>query len=67
VPKSEALARIAQAGDSSVDWLLNGRIPRAQPRKDPEWEAALRALRAAWRDPARRRLAIVMLAALGRR
>jgi transcriptional regulator with XRE-family HTH domain len=67
VPKSGARARIAQAGESSVDWLLNGRIPRAQPRKNPEWEAALRALRAAWRDPARRRLAIVMLAALGRR
>jgi transcriptional regulator with XRE-family HTH domain len=67
VPKSGALARIAKAGESSVDWLLNGRIPRAQPRKDPEWETALRALRAAWRDPTRRRVAIVMLAALGRR
>jgi transcriptional regulator with XRE-family HTH domain len=67
VPKSGALARIAQAGGSSVDWLLNGRVPRAQPPKDPEWEAALRKLRAIWRDPTRRRLAIVMLAALGRR
>jgi transcriptional regulator with XRE-family HTH domain len=67
VPKSGALARIAQAGGSSVDWLLNGRVPRAQTREDPEWEAALRKLRAIWRDPTRRRLAIVVLAALGRR
>jgi transcriptional regulator with XRE-family HTH domain len=67
VPKSGALARIAEVGESSVDWLLNGRIPGAQPRKDPEWEAALRKLRAIWRDPTRRRLAIVMLTALGRR
>ena len=67
VPKSVNLGRIAEAGASSVDWLLNGRVPRAQPRKDPEWEAALRALRAAWRDPTRRRLAIVMRAALGQR
>jgi transcriptional regulator with XRE-family HTH domain len=67
VPKSVNLGRIAEAGESSVDWLLNGRIPRAQPREDPEWEAALRKLRAIWRDPTRRRLAIVMLAALGRR
>jgi transcriptional regulator with XRE-family HTH domain len=67
VPKSGALGRIAKAGGSSVDWLLNGRLPRAQLRKDPEWEAALRKLRAIWRDPTRRRLAIVMLAALGQR
>jgi transcriptional regulator with XRE-family HTH domain len=67
VPKSEALARIAQASGSSVDWLLNGRIPQAQPRKDPEWEAALRKLRAAWRDPVRRRIALAVLAALAQR
>jgi transcriptional regulator with XRE-family HTH domain len=67
VPKSGALARITKVGGSSVDWLLNGRLPRAHPRKDPEWEAALRKLRAIWRDPTRRRLAIVMLAALGQR
>ena len=67
MPKSGALARIAQAGGSSVDWLLNGRVARAQPREDPEWEVALRKLRAIWRDPTRRRLAIVILAALGRR
>jgi transcriptional regulator with XRE-family HTH domain len=66
VPKSVNLGRIAEAGGSSVDWLLNGRVPRVRAR-DPEWEAALRALRAAWRDPARRRLAIAMLAALGQR
>jgi transcriptional regulator with XRE-family HTH domain len=66
VPKSAPLARIAKAGGSSVDWLLNGRVPRARAREDPEWEA-LRKLRAIWRDPTRRRLAIVMLAALGRR
>jgi transcriptional regulator with XRE-family HTH domain len=67
VPKSGALARIAEAGESFVDWLLNGRLPRARAREDPEWEAALRKLRAIWRDPTRRRLAIVMLAALGQR
>jgi transcriptional regulator with XRE-family HTH domain len=66
VPKSAPLARIAKAGGSSVDWLLNGRVPRARAREDPEWEAALRKLRAIWRDPTRRRLAIVVLAALGR-
>jgi transcriptional regulator with XRE-family HTH domain len=27
VPKSANLGRIAEAGESSVDWLLNGRIP----------------------------------------
>jgi transcriptional regulator with XRE-family HTH domain len=67
VPKSGALARIARAGGSSVDWLLNGRVPRGRAREDPEWEAALRQLRAIWRDPIRRRLAIAMLAALGQR
>jgi transcriptional regulator with XRE-family HTH domain len=67
VPKSGALARIAKAGGSSVDWLLNGQAPRARAREDPEWEAALRKLRAIWRDPTRRRLAIVMLTALGQR
>ena len=67
VPKSANLGRIAKAGGSSVDWLLNGRVPQARAREDPEWEAALRKLRAIRRDPTRRRLAIVMLAALGRR
>jgi transcriptional regulator with XRE-family HTH domain len=67
VPKSATLTRLAKAGGRSVDWLLNGRIPRERMRDDPEWEAALRALRAIWRYPARRRLAIVMLAALGQK
>jgi transcriptional regulator with XRE-family HTH domain len=67
VPKTAPLARIAEAGGSSVDWLLNGRLPHVRVREDPEWEAALRALSAAWRDPTRRRLAIKMLAALGRK
>ena len=67
VPKFAPLARIANAGGSSVDWLLNGRFPRARAREDSEWEAALRKLRAIWRDPTRRRLAIVMLTALGQR
>jgi transcriptional regulator with XRE-family HTH domain len=67
VPKSAPLARIAKAGGSSVDWLLNGRLPRARAREDSEWEAALRKRRAIWRDPTRRRLAIVMLTALGQR
>ena len=35
VPKTAPLARIAGAGGSSVDWLLNGRVPRARPREDP--------------------------------
>jgi hypothetical protein len=30
VPKSANLGRIAEAGGSSVDWLLNGRLPLAQ-------------------------------------
>jgi transcriptional regulator with XRE-family HTH domain len=67
VPKSAALGRIAEAGGISVDWLLHGQVPRAPARDDPEWEGALRALRAAWRDPVRRRLAVVVLAALARR
>ena len=67
VPKTANLGRIAEAGESSVDWLLNGRVPRERPRDDPEWEAAVRALRAAWRDPTRRRLAMVMLAVLGQK
>jgi hypothetical protein len=49
-----------------MDWLLNGRAPEMRP-KDLEWDAAIQALRAAWRDPTRRRLAIVILAALARR
>jgi transcriptional regulator with XRE-family HTH domain len=67
VPKSVNLGRIAGAGGSSVDWLLNGRVAKTAPRDDPEWEAALRALRTAWRDPARRRLAIVVVAGLAQR
>jgi transcriptional regulator with XRE-family HTH domain len=66
VPKSGALARIAQVGGSSVDWLLNGRLPRARARTDPEWETVVRTLRAIWRDPTRRRLAIAVLMALAR-
>jgi transcriptional regulator with XRE-family HTH domain len=67
VPKSAPLARIAKAGGSSVDWLLNGRLPRARTRSDPEWETAVRTLRAAWRDLARRRLALVVLTGLARK
>ena len=67
MPKSARLARMAEAGGISVDWLLNGRITRAPGRDDPEWEAAVRALRTVWRDPTRRRLAVVVLAALGQR
>jgi transcriptional regulator with XRE-family HTH domain len=67
VPKSASLARIAEAGGTSVDWLLNGRVPKTPARDDPEWEVAVRALRATWRDPARRRLAIALLATLARR
>jgi len=66
LPKSGPLSRIAEAADTSMDWLLNGRAPEMRP-KDLEWDAAIEALRAAWRDPTRRRLAIVTLAALARR
>jgi transcriptional regulator with XRE-family HTH domain len=66
VPKTAPLSRIAEAGGSSVDWLLNGRIPRERVRDDPEWEAAVRNLRALWRDPTRRRVTVAVLAALGR-
>jgi transcriptional regulator with XRE-family HTH domain len=43
VPKTDRLSRIAETGGSSIDWLLNGRIPRARVRNDPEWEAAMQA------------------------
>src|SRR5262245_29273336 len=67
VPKTAPLARIAQAGGSSVDWLLHGRIPRERVRDDPEWEAAVRMLREIWRDHTRRRVAVAMLRTLGQR
>src|SRR5262245_54175500 len=67
VPKSAPLARIAAAGGRSVDWLLHGRIPRERGRDDPEWEAAVRALRSVWRDPTRRRVALAVVRALGQR
>ena len=47
VPKTAPLSRIAEAGATSIDWVLNGRIPRERARDDPEWETAVRALRAA--------------------
>jgi transcriptional regulator with XRE-family HTH domain len=67
VPKTAPLARIAETGGSSVDWLLHGRIPRERMRDDPEWEAAVRVLRSVWRDPTRRRLALAVLESLGQR
>jgi transcriptional regulator with XRE-family HTH domain len=64
VPKSVYLVRIAEAGKTSVDWLLNGRVSHAL-KPDPEWDATVLSLRVAWRDPVRRRLAVVVLTALG--
>jgi hypothetical protein len=40
---------------------------RARVRDDPEWEAAVRALRTAWRDLTRRRVALMVLRALAQR
>src|SRR5262249_48330734 len=59
MPKSAALGRVAEAGGTSVDWLLNGHAPRASrpPRSGAEWDEAIEALRAAWRDPVRRHFA----------
>jgi transcriptional regulator with XRE-family HTH domain len=65
IPKSGPLSRIAAAADTSLDWLLNGRAPKVQP-SDREWDAAIRALRAVWRDPTRRRVTLSVLAALGK-
>jgi transcriptional regulator with XRE-family HTH domain len=67
LPKTARIARIAEAGGTSVDWLLNGRLPRAELKADPQVEAAVRALRALWRDPTRRRVVVAVLTALGRR
>jgi transcriptional regulator with XRE-family HTH domain len=67
MPKSAPLVRIAEAGGSSVDWLLNGQARRAGARNDPEFEPAVLALRAVWRDPTRRRVVVAVLAALGQR
>lgn len=66
VPKSGPLSRIAEAADTSLDWLLNGRAPKMRP-DDREWDAAIRVLRALWRDPTRRRMAVAVLAALARK
>jgi transcriptional regulator with XRE-family HTH domain len=51
-PSSRALERIAAAGGVTVDWLLrgHGRPPRVS-RHEPELEAAMARLRAAWREP----------------
>src|SRR5262245_61891526 len=66
VPKAANLARIAEAGAVSVDWLLNGQRPRAGGREDA-LEAAVVALRTLWRDPTRRRVVVAVLDALGQR
>jgi hypothetical protein len=59
--------RVAETAGCSIDWLLNGRGSRAGARDDPEFEAAVLALRAIWRDPTRRRLAIAVLSALAQK
>jgi transcriptional regulator with XRE-family HTH domain len=44
VPKSVNLGRIAEAGESSVDWLLNGRVPGRSLGRIPSgrrpWESS---------------------------
>jgi hypothetical protein len=63
-PRADTLERIAKFGDVSVDWLLRGdRRPPEEPR---EWDDAVRLLRAAWREPARRALVRRVLRALGK-
>lgn len=57
VPRTEILDRLAQAGGTSLDWLLHGRDAEPLPR-DQAWRNAVQLLRAAWEDP-RRRAAIV--------
>jgi transcriptional regulator with XRE-family HTH domain len=65
IPRSTTLARIAQAGGVSVDWLLNGRAAEGT-RADPEWEHAFQQLRFVWRDPRRRPIVLAVLGALTR-
>ena len=67
VPKTASLVRIVAAAGGSVDWLLNGRIPKETVRDDPKWERAVRALRVVWRDPPRRRVVVAVLKVLERR
>src|SRR5262249_28848325 len=67
LPKTARIARIAEAGGTTVDWLLNGRARRTSNREDPEFEAVVEALRTVWRDLARRRVVIAVLEALGQR
>jgi transcriptional regulator with XRE-family HTH domain len=67
LPKTAPVARIAEAGGTIVDWLLNGQARRTCARDDPEFEATVAALRTVWRDPTRRRLALALLTTLGQR
>jgi transcriptional regulator with XRE-family HTH domain len=62
-PRADTLERIARLGGVSVDWLLRG--DRRPPEGPPEWDDAVRLLRAAWREPCRREL-VRVLRALGR-
>ncbi len=61
-PRAITLAAIARAGGVSVDWLLRGRAPRQAGERG--WTEAVALLRAAWRDPRRRRMVRGFLRAL---
>jgi transcriptional regulator with XRE-family HTH domain len=63
VPPAHVLDRIARQGGVTLEWLLRG--SRAVDSKaERAWDDALDALRAAWRDPMRRAVAINVLRAL---
>lgn len=63
IPRSTTLARIAQAGGVSVDWLLSGHTMEEIP-PNTDWERALRRLRTVWREPKRRPLVLAVLTAI---
>jgi transcriptional regulator with XRE-family HTH domain len=63
-PRASRLDRIARLGGVSVDWLLRG--DGRPPAGRSEWDDAVRLLRVAWREPARRPLVRRVLRALGR-
>lgn len=60
------LARLASAADVSPEWLLNGTDGRLGP-ENRAWDAAVAALRVAWRQPRRRQTVVQILRALGGR
>jgi len=63
IPRAETLARIAEAGGVTVEWLLRGRRKDALAA-DKAFAEAVEALRALWRDPGRRATVRSVLKAL---